>query len=298
MFGYIKPYKPNLLVKEYEFYKSAYCGLCKNLGKEYGIIARLSLSYDATFLAMLLLSLNNNCPHIHKERCKANPLKKCLFCFEKEEIMSFAGAVSVIMMYYKLEDDIKDSKFPKKIFSSFLKGIGHHVYKKAKSKYANVDILVKNCMDNQAKTEADNNITMDLAADSTAIMLKELLISRTVGNSIQEKIFNQFGYYIGRWIYLADAADDLEKDKKESNFNPFFLTDMGKEYILSSSNIPDKNFREYCNATLNQTISEAIKAFDLLNLYTFDTILQNTIYQGLPNIQKQILFDKYDKEKL
>ena len=53
MFGYIRPNKPELLVKEYDLYKSAYCGLCKRMGKDYGRLSRLALSYDGTFLAML-----------------------------------------------------------------------------------------------------------------------------------------------------------------------------------------------------------------------------------------------------
>lgn len=284
------------MVKEYEFYKSAYCGLCKSMGKNYGVIARLSLSYDATFLAMLLLSLGENtCPKVHKERCKANPLKKCLFCFEEEENMAFAGAVSVMMMYYKLQDDINDSTLPKKTVSAILKGIGHRAYKKAKKRYPELDKIVSNCIENQNNIEASEKVTLDTAAEPTAIMLRNLLLMRTQENSFNSKVLSEFGYYIGRWIYLIDAADDVKKDKKKKNFNPFFLSELGKVYLESNEETPPKELREYCNLVLNQTIAQALNAFNLLDLHTFDSILNNTIYKGLPEIQKQVFESDEDK---
>ena len=111
VFGYIRPFKPELLVKEFDFYQSIYCSLCKHLGKNFGILSRLTLSYDCTFLAMLSLSLQKDCPGYQKGRCVVNPLKKCSFCKEGEESFLFASAVSVIMSYYKLMDDLHDSHF-------------------------------------------------------------------------------------------------------------------------------------------------------------------------------------------
>lgn len=50
MFGYVRIYKPELKIKDYEIYKAAYCSVCRALGRHYGVIARGLLSYDATFL--------------------------------------------------------------------------------------------------------------------------------------------------------------------------------------------------------------------------------------------------------
>ena len=57
LFGYIKVDSANLLGKEYEAYKGIYCTLCKQLGKDYSVLARFILSYDCTFYAMLALDL-------------------------------------------------------------------------------------------------------------------------------------------------------------------------------------------------------------------------------------------------
>ena len=77
MFGYVKAYKPELRIKEFEFYKAVYCSLCRDLGKKYGIVSRFSLSYDFTFLALLNMSLKNGCNEIERKSCVFNPLKKC-----------------------------------------------------------------------------------------------------------------------------------------------------------------------------------------------------------------------------
>ncbi|MCH5300898.1 MAG: hypothetical protein J1E56_06215, partial [Ruminococcus sp.] len=109
MFGYIKIHKEELLVREYEAYKSVYCGLCKRMGKEYSFLSRFILSYDSTFYAMFLMSQNYKCTGFERKRCACNPLKKCTFCKGGEEALSKASALSVILAYYKLVDDINDS---------------------------------------------------------------------------------------------------------------------------------------------------------------------------------------------
>lgn len=85
-----------------------------------------------------------------------------------------------------------------------------------------------------------------------------------------------------------DAADDIEKDEKHRQFNPFL------KKLVQDTEIPlnKKEQRDYCNGVLNQTLSQAIAAFQLLELKHFDTILDNTMRLGLPAMQRQILYDK------
>lgn len=109
MFGYIKIYKSELLVREYEAYKSVYCGLCKKMGKDYSFLSRMLLSYDCTFYAMFLMAVNRSCEGFENGRCRFNPLKKCSFCLCKDDALSKAAAVNVTLSYYKLVDDINDS---------------------------------------------------------------------------------------------------------------------------------------------------------------------------------------------
>lgn len=85
MFGYLQIEKEELLVKEFETYKAVYCGLCKQMGKDYSFLTRLTLSYDSTFYAMLLMSLHSSCGGFKKGRCTCNPLKRCNFAYSKND---------------------------------------------------------------------------------------------------------------------------------------------------------------------------------------------------------------------
>ena len=110
MFGYVKAYKPELRIKEFEFYKAVYCSLCRDLGKKYGIVSRFSLSYDFTFLALLQMSLVGGCAPTERKRCVCNPLKKCNYlCSGGLPEMPIAAAE--IMLYSKLNDNIADEGF-------------------------------------------------------------------------------------------------------------------------------------------------------------------------------------------
>lgn len=281
MFGYLKPVREELRVREYELYKSVYCGLCKHLGKDYGIISRFTLSYDCTVLAMLYISLKNETCCIEKGRCVFNPMKKCLFCDSRGEGFKFAGAVSVIMSYYKLVDSIEDSGFIKKNFSRFLKLIIRRSFKKASLLYPDIKDKVAAMMEQQRNAEKiDSGI--DRAAEPTAKMLSELCKSIVPNDIEKQNILGAFGYYIGRWIYIMDAADDLERDIRHHNFNPFqrdFREDLNETML-------------HCNDVLNMTVSQIILAYDLMELKSYKEILDNIVYNGLSFQQKYCLFDK------
>src|SRR5690554_5887453 len=111
MFGYVRAYKPELKVKELESYKGVYCGLCKALGREFTPLARFTLNYDFTFLAMLRLSLADKCPGFTTKRCPFNPFKRCFVCRDTDNILKSVSATAMIFFYYKLRDNLSDCGF-------------------------------------------------------------------------------------------------------------------------------------------------------------------------------------------
>ncbi len=285
MFGYLRPESSELKVREHELYKSVYCGLCKSMGKDYGIITRLTLSYDCTLLAMFAISVKGECSHVKDGRCVVNPVKKCRFCSSEGEGFHFAGAVSVIMTYYKLLDTIADSGFFKRTAARILKAMFRHSYKRAEKAYPDIAASVKAALDRQFKAENDDS-RIDSAADPTASLLSELCRSLSQDEA-QKRILGTFGYFLGRWIYIMDAADDLEKDIKHDNFNPF------------RKNVSDdiEQTMNYCNDVLNMTVSQLVPAYDLLELNSYKEILDNVMYYGLSFQQKHCLFDKRKRKK-
>ena len=279
MFGYLQIHKDELKVKEYEAYKSVYCGLCKQLGRDYGFLTRLILSYDCTFYAILLMSLKRSCTGFSDGRCKFNPLKKCKFADCKDNAYSKASALSVISAYYKVVDDIDDSGFFKRIALKIAKPFFGRRQKKAARRFPEIEIIVSEMMKNQKAAENDELVTIDKAANPTAKMISDLAALEG-GNDLQKRVLSEFGYQIGRWVYLIDAADDYEKDKKSSNFNPFIKADI--------------NDKDYINSVLSQSLARAYDAYNLLDIIDFKPIIDNMMLYGFPNIQNAVLNNRQE----
>lgn len=275
MFGYLRPFKDELKIKDYQIYKSVYCGLCRHLSKDYGLLSCITLSYDCTVLAMLYMAVNDEKHCIKKGRCTVNPLKKCMLCNSEGEAFRFAGAVSVIMSYYKLKDTILDGGFFKKAAASVLKIILHRNYKKAVKEFPKIDELTAVMMTSQSDAEK-SNAGIDRSADATAILIKKLccMFSPDEKHNRQMEVF---GYYVGRWIYLMDAADDLMKDIKHHNFNPFSVKYDGDI----------KAAMDYCGEVLNMTAAQIVLSYELLDIHSFKPILDNIVYDGLSYQQKK-----------
>lgn len=293
MFGYVRPHKSEMLVREYEEYKAVYCSLCRQLGKSYGPAARLTLSYDCTFYAMLLLAMNSECAGYRSGRCMVNPLKKCTYYKAGEPELTAASALSVLMTYYKIKDDIQDSRFWGKIRGYLLLPVAAHARRKAARDYPQMDRIVSEAMKQQKLAEENQSPGLDRCAEPTAIMLQRVFELSAGENpdpsESRVRVLRQVGYFLGRWIYLMDAADDIEKDLKEGAFNPFLI-----ENNLSKTSTKEEigKVRENANQSLNLTLSQLIAAFNILDFQHFGPILQNIITQGLPEIQKELLFKK------
>ena len=279
MFGYLQIHKDELKVKEYEAYKSVYCGLCKQLGRDYGFLTRFILSYDCTFYAILLMSLKRSCTGFSDGRCKFNPLKKCKFADCKDNAYSKASALSVISAYYKVVDDIDDSGFFKRIALKIAKPFFGRRQKKAARRFPEIENIVSEMMKNQKAAENDELVTIDKAANPTAKMISDLAALED-GNDLQKRVLSEFGYQIGRWVYLIDAADDYEKDKKSGNFNPFIKADI--------------NDKDYINSVLSQSLARAYDAYNLLDIIDFKPIIDNMMLFGFPNKQNAVLNNRQE----
>lgn len=274
MFGYLQIQKSELLVREYEAYKSVYCGLCKQMGKDYSFLTRFSLSYDCTFYAMLLMSVSKSCKGFKEGRCTFNPIKKCKFAFCENDCYSKASAFSVVSVFYKLKDDLKDEKFFRKLLTRFLLLFFSRWKKKAAKKYPDIDKYISKMTSLQEQAENDENCSVDMAAHPTGYMIANIF-SLEADDDINKRVFYEFGYHLGRWIYLVDAADDIEKDRKNNNFNPFIS--LKEEY----------NQQQIVSA-LNQSLARAYDAFNLIDIKDFRGILDNMLLLGLPSVQNKV----------
>lgn len=264
LIGYVRAYKPELKIKHYEEYRAVYCSLCRVLGKRYGMLARLTLSYDFTFFAILQLCVQNEYPCFKSKRCPFNPLKKCNFCTEQNRFLEYTADVAMLMLYHKLLDDIQDEGFLKKAAIRIIQPVFFLYYKKAKKYSPEAETIISSAMQRQREFEMSGSGNIDKAADASAASLGELVSLNFDG--AQRRILRRIGYMLGRWVYIADAYFDREKDRKKGSYNPF--------------NIEEKNERAI-KEMLNVTVGEMISAYELLNVRQFNAVIRNVMFEGL-----------------
>jgi hypothetical protein len=267
MFGYVTINKPELKIKEYEAYKGVYCTLCKEMGKEYGLLSRFLLSYDGAFYVMYKLGLSQDKINVSNSRCSFNPCKKCMKITCENNVYKLACAITVILAYFKLVDNLHDSNFFKKILFYLLYPYFLFICKKAKNRFPQVYEIVNNGMKEQFDTENDDFVSLDKSAHPTGKILSELFSYGT--DDENKEMSKQFGYQLGRVVYFLDAFDDYEKDKKENNFNP----------LINSESVVEDATR-----TLNLSIGALTEIFKKQKFNNFSTIIENIIYDGL-NLQ-------------
>ncbi len=280
MFGYVTVYKPELKIKEYEAYRGIYCTLCKEMGKEYGILSRFLLSYDGAFYVLFKMGTNNTNVTAEKSRCTFNPCKKCTKITCDSEIYELASTITVILAYFKYIDNLQDSKPLKKFLLSFLKPYFSHLIKKAKKKHKTFYAKAEMEMNRQFNIEKEDGLSIDEYAHRTGLILSYYFNFRQPRET--RKLCNDFGYQLGRAVYFLDAFDDYEDDMKTNSFNPFKNS---------------KNLVEDATRAINLSTSSLSQIYEQLEKNQFSPIIENVIYDGL-NYQLQRIIKKYRGENI
>lgn len=273
MFGYIKPYQPELRVKELDAYKAVYCGLCGQLGRSFGPLARLTLSYDFTFLCMLYWAMGGEKLAAASGRCYVNPLKKLTICTGGEGL-ELGADVAIIMIYYKLLDNIRDSVFFARLGWRFLQPIAGHACKKAAVRRPHQTELIARSIARQNALERAGESGIDAACEPTAAMLGGIFGLLSAQDN-ERRVLERLGYLMGRYIYLCDALDDLEGDVRAKRYNPIALSHR----LAEGGNW--EQARVQTAQSLYMTIGEMEKTLALLTLHDFIPQIENIITMGL-----------------
>lgn len=277
MFGYVKPDKPELKIKDYETYKAIYCSLCRTLGKEYGLLARFLLTYDAAFYALLKKSVLQEKPDCaYKGVCRFNPLKKCNY-IDTDSYLKDAAALTVIMFYYKVLDNINDGKPLKRLASRLVYPYIKIKFNKAVKEYSKYNNIIKVSTDEQARIENEKTDSIDIAAHPTAVSLQKIL-SDGIKDETQKRIVERIGYCLGRWVYLMDAFDDLENDIKAGAYNPFALKYKLDKSFLTGDN---KAIEDDIIKSIRLTANETGLALELLDKNCYKPLIENIIFDGM-----------------
>ncbi len=286
MFGYVQPLKCELKMREYDYYRAAYCGLCNALRARCGIKARFIVNYDFVFLALVISAATESSDDISfkKRRCIVCPQgRRCA----ESNAFSTAADASVILTYLKLEDDMRDSKSIKdslvsRIARFFLKS----AYKKAVKNSPDYASRARKLLDELCRLEKIRVPSLDETADKFALMLSDVIIR----GSKNERVLHQMLYHIGRFVYIVDALDDFEKDCACGEYNP-----IAERFGIYSGTLPD-NVTEEILITLEQSRVSVLRAFELIDIGDAAGVIRNIIEYGMPATVKRVI-DKREKMK-
>lgn len=277
MFGYVTICEPELKVKDLKKYRGYYCGLCRVLKEDYGISGQMTLTYDMTFVIILLTSLYESALQQEMHRCKVHPVKKQLML--RNEITSYAAAMNVLLAYYHMEDDWKDDhKASSLVAKEMLRRKAHKII----AEYPRQSRAVKAALEELAGYEKEKSADIDRTAGCTGRLMEELLVYK---EDIWEEPLRKMGFYMGKFIYLMDAYEDLSEDLEKGRYNP-----LKKLYEVS-------DYEEKMKQILCMMIAESTAAFECLPCLIDVDILRNILYDGVWNRYNKMQMKKSEDQK-
>ena len=268
MFGYVLVNKPELKIKEFELYRSYYCGVCNSLKKRYGLAGRMTLNYDMTFLAMLLSDLYDKEDCDAECRCIAHPVSK--HKEKRNEFSDYCADMCVYLAYYKTLDDWQDEH---KLRSRFAMMLLAGAAKKVRAAYPEKTSLIEAKLDLLKIVENADNLPIDKVARVFGEIMGETFALK---DDFWRDDLYKVGFYLGKFIYLLDAYEDVEKDIESGAYNPF------KELFTKAK--AGGSMEDFDNQVMNilmLMIGECTDAFEKLPLIENVEILRNILYSGV-----------------
>lgn len=279
MFGYIIVNKAEMKFKEFDIYHAFYCGICRDLKRKYGIRGQISLSYDMTFLAILLTGLYE--PQTRHSECKC-----AIHPFERHETRNnifteYAADMNVLFACYKCQDDWEDErKFWKLVYGKLLEKKTGKLKEIYAQKVRNINLLMQDFSDAEkslAQGEASGSgkspgagqqghVDIDTLGGLFGRVMAEIV---TVREDEWAENLRRFGFFLGKFIYLCDAYEDVEMDIRKGTPNPL------KRLFANT------DFEDECRTILMMMMSECCKEFEKLPILENVEILRNILYSGV-----------------
>ena len=277
MFGYITINKSEMKFKEFDIYHAYYCGLCQSLLKRYGAMGQITLSYDMTFAAMLLSSLYEPDTDSSKCACVAHPFER--HPFVKNVVIDYVADMNVLLTLYKCEDDwIDDKKMFRACFGCMLRKKSF----KKRCVYRGKENLIKDKLEKIHDLEKEGCTDIDLMSGLFGDIMGMIMTPR---DDEWKDTLSELGYYLGKFIYILDAYDDVEKDIKKGKYNPFV------------KRIEEPDFDEQIRVILTMMMSECCKRFEMLPIIENVEILRNILYSGVWERYEKIWTEREKKKE-
>ena len=284
MFGYVLPVKSELKVRELERFRAVYCGLCQEIRRKYGRYHTLFLSYDMTFLALILGACQPEDPGEEERRCGVRAFQAHAMA-RSSETLQIAADESVLLVRYKLMDNETDETGLKRMGAHFLECIGSGAFSEAAQRRPEFDQAAAYWMRELSSLEREKTPSLDRPADAFAHLTQAMIPD---GDTQTTRILRHMFYHLGRWIYLIDAVQDLREDLQKGEYNP-----VAARFDLQEPDISP--IREELKLTLERSLLDIHGAFQLLTIRRDGGLLENIIDLGLPLVTRQVLDGTFDR---
>lgn len=292
MFGYVVVDKPSLRVREFDYYRATYCGLCHAMGKCTGCVSRLTLSYDVTFFALVREMLEGTKVEFEKKRCPRHIIKP-INTVVVNEPLEYSAYVGGILTSQKIVDNINDESGVKKKLAQFLRLFFSKMEKESMFGLPDLYDIVGEKLQALKDVEDNQVSSIDVPADIFGELMSEIL---SFGLKNDKKLIaKNVGKRIGRWIYIVDAFDDYVKDREVGSYNPFVLLYNGEDF--SEDNLIS------ISKMLEAELALAFSAIELIDDSdkNREEIVKNILCLGMPasveRVCKKLAKNKTETEK-
>lgn len=311
MYGYVKTYRPELKCRESDFYRAAYCGLCRAQGRCTGQCSRLTLSYDMTFFALFRMALTGEVPVTERHRCPVHPLKKRPM-LRQNDALTHAAAASALLIFHKLRDDLSDETGAKLACARLLSPLLVPARRRADRMTlpaagktggeGEPQPLSERALDDSigerlralSELEARRPASVDEPAQLFGELMADVLAFGLDGS--RARLAREIGLRTGRWVYILDAADDYAEDVRRGRYNPFVCLYAGTGKIEGAF---DEQTRRDILQSLDMETASILSALDLMDTEreldkdTFG-IIRNVLSEGMPRTAHDVLFPPED----
>lgn len=274
MYGYVVVDKSALRIREYDYYRATYCGLCHAMGKCTGCVSRATLSYDMAFFVLVREMIDGTGVKLEKKRCIRHPINGIDTVYLNDQL-EYSAYVSSILTAGKIKDNIFDERGAKRALAQLLGLVFSKMERAATKNLPTPAALVEEKLAELARLERERTASIDMPADVFGRIMSELLAYGFEG--ARALVAGEVGYRLGRWIYIVDALDDYDSDRKSGSYNPFVLLYNGEDFtednIISVSKM------------LEAELSLAFSALELLDDDTDKNrseIIKNILCLGMP----------------
>lgn len=277
MFGYVTVNKPELKIKDFETYQSYYCGLCRSLKKYYGKTGQITLNYDMTFLSIFLTALYEPETKVEKHRCMLHPMHK--HKTRSNLYSEYVASMNIALTYFKCLDDWQDDK-------SLRGHMGMLLYRKRfakiEKKYERQCRAIEESLGELSRCEEKQSRNLDEVSGCFGRLMEELFVYR---QDEWEPHLRRMGFFLGKFIYLLDAYEDLLEDQKKERYNP--LMDLSEQ----------QDYEETIQRILTMMMAESAREYELLPILKEKDILKNIIYSGVWTKYEYIKSQRKPKDK-